>query len=631
MTSDAYWLPAIDDWSAAIGSIERMDGGEAAWTALIAAAGHRLDFLRTERLDRSLRRLFGTPPAELQTQPIRLAILGSSTTSHLGPSIRIAGLRRGLHFTIYEAEYGQYRQELADPASVLHVFAPTSVLLAFDSRHLLGNADQRWNTEEADAELMRVLADLEQTWDALQDAFACHVIQQTLLPIFLPLMGSNEQVVPGLPAAMLSKLNAALRPAAAAAGVHLLALDAKAAEHGLATWHDPALWHRAKQEVRPSVAPIYGDLVARLLAAAQGRSAKCLVLDLDNTIWGGVIGDQGVEGIVIGQGSAEGEAFASFQSYAAALARRGVILAVCSKNDEANALEAFDTHPDMVLKRADISAFVANWSDKASNLRAIAQTLNIGLDALVFADDNPFERNLIRQKLPMVAVPELPDDPALYARCISDAGYFEALGVTKDDRERTHQYAANCQRSALLAEATDLDGYLASLDMQLRWRRFDRIGLARITQLINKTNQFNLTTRRYTDDEVAAVMADDRAFGLQFRLTDRFGDNGMITVVIGRLSGETAEIETWLMSCRVLGRRVEEATLDIVMAEARRLGAARVVGRYLPTAKNGMVANHYPKLGFVPVATDDMSQGSRYEKLTTRPPAGCYPITVIEE
>jgi FkbH-like protein len=315
---------------------------------------------------------------------------------------------------------------------------------------------------------------------------------------------------------------------------------------------------------------------------------------------GGVIGDDGVEGIVLGQGSAAGEAFLAFQAYAKDLAKRGVILAVCSKNDEANAVSAFEQHPEMVLRRSDVACFIANWDDKATNIRTIAQQLDIGLDSLVFVDDNPFERNLVRTALPMVAVPELPDDPALYATCLADAGYFEGLGVTDEDRERTRHYQSNTARAHLKAQAMDQTSYLRQLEMKLVWRRFDKIGLQRIVQLINKTNQFNLTTRRYTEADVLAVMGDPAAFGLQFRLLDRFGDNGMIAVVIGRrVGGADIMLDIWLMSCRVLGRGVEEAILDVVIAETRHLEGRRLIGVYSPTAKNAMVRDHYPKLGFV--------------------------------
>ncbi len=372
-------------------------------------------------------------------------------------------------------------------------------------------------------------------------------------------------------------------------------------------WHNPALWLRAKQEISPAAAPLYGDLIGRLLAAAQGLSRKCLVLDLDNTLWGGVIGDDGLGGITLGQGSALGEAFAAFQRYARDLARRGVILAVCSKNDEANALEAFEKHPEMVLRRSDIASFVANWSDKAANLRAIARQLNIGLDALVFVDDNPAERAIVRRELPMVAVPELPADPTLFPACLADAGYFEALSVTEEDLARTAQYQTNLQRESLLAAtSSDMEGFLRSLDMEARWSRFDRVGQARIVQLVNKTNQFNLTTRRTSEEAIAALIADERALTLQIRLLDQFGDNGVVVIVVGLFESGTRDIriDTWLMSCRVLGRQVEAETLNLIAAEARRLGADRLIGTYRPTAKNAMVREHYLKLGFAPLGEE---------------------------
>jgi FkbH-like protein len=398
------------------------------------------------------------------------------------------------------------------------------------------------------------------------------------------------------------RFNEALRSRADAAGVALLSLDICAVTHGLAAWHDPALWHKAKQEVHPLAAPYYGDLVGRLLSAMQGRSAKALVFDLDNTLWGGVIGDDGLSGIVLGQGSALGEAYASFQHYVCDLGRRGIILAVCSKNDESNALEPFEKHPDMVLKRGDIGCFVANWADKATNLRAIAETLNIGLESLVFVDDNPAERAIVRRELPMVAVPELPEDPALYAATVADAGYFESVRLTQEDFKRTEQYQANARRGSLKAAATNLESYLRSLEMRAFWSRFDRFGQARIVQLINKTNQFNLTTRRVTDEEIAALIDDDQALTLQIRLIDTFGDNGVIAIVIGLFESGTKDIrlDIWVMSCRVLGRGVEEETLNLIANQAIALGAARLIGIYKPTAKNGMVADHYKRLGFQP-------------------------------
>ncbi len=599
-----YWLPSDPDWRDRVKAARRAEA--VAWPELVALAKQRLDFLATTMLDTLLQRGFPQPPPEGAGRPVRLAVLGSSTLSHLHAGIRVAALRRDLHVSTYENAFGQYRQELADPRSDLHAFAPDTILFALDPWHLTAGVREAATADAVDALLEAVTADLVASWRQARQAFGCRVLQQTVVPAFEPLLGGNEQRLPGSRADFVRRLNHALRGLADSEGVDLVAIDQRIAADGLEAWHDIGLWHRSKQEISPAAAPGYGELVGRILAAAQGRSAKCLVLDLDNTIWGGVIGDDGVAGLQLGQGSAIGEAFVAVQDYAKALSDRGVILAVVSKNDEANAFEAFDRHPEMVLKRDNIACFLANWSDKASNLRAVATSLNIGLDSLVFLDDNPFERNLVRQELPMVAVPEVTDEPALYPRTLAAAGYFESIGVTAEDSARGAQYQGNLARASERAAATDLPAYLRSLDMKLIWRRFDHDGLARIVQLANKTNQFNLTTRRYTDTEILAVLDDDRALGLQFRVVDRYGDNGIIALVIGRLGDDgVLDIETWLMSCRVLGREIEAATLNVLAAQAAAMGAHALSGEYLPTAKNGMVRDHYTRLGFASAPSGD--------------------------
>ena len=599
-----YWLPMEASWTDRLAALPS-DSATASWSALCALANTRLNSLQTMRLDRRRAALVPRAPEGLETKPVRLAVLASSTVDHLLPAVRVGGLRRGLWIDTFTPDYGQYAQALMTPGAGLHRFAPDAVLFALDARALVRGIQVGDSAAVVDARIDQRVTELSAQWARARENFGAQVIQQIPLPVFCSILGSNEHRLPGSPAWVLRRLSLALRTRADAEGVDVLGLDDRAARDGLAAWHDPALWFRAKQEVHPSAAPLYGDLVARMGAAAQGRSAKCLVLDLDNTLWGGVIGDDGLEGIRLGQGSAEGEAHVGFQQYVQGLARRGVILAVCSKNDEATALEPFERHPEMVLKRSDIACFVANWTDKATNLREIARRLNIGLDSLVFADDNPAERAFVRRELPMVAVPELPEDPTLYGACLSDGGYFEALRITDEDLARGAQYQENLKREALAASATDLDGYLRSLRMQAVWSRFDDVGQPRIVQLINKTNQFNLTTERVTDEQVAALIADDRALSLQIRLLDAFGDNGIIAIVHGGFEPDSARIalRAWLMSCRVLGRQMEDETLNLIVAEAMRLGATHLLGRYRPAAKNGMVREHYGRLGFTLLTT----------------------------
>jgi FkbH-like protein len=602
-----YWLPDDRRWTARLAEAESVPDLPRAWAALVALARTRADYVRTKRIDLALCRRFGTePPASLATSQTRLAILSSCTTSHLSPAIRVALLRRAISARVYEAPFGQYRQELLDLKSAIHHFGPTAILFSFDARHLIGLAGDL-NDERA---VTRVVDSISQCWTIAREQFRCGVIQQTVMPVFDQLYGNNEHRFTDSKSDAIRRLNDALRERSGREGIDLLPIDSIVARHGLEACYDPSFWHRAKQELSPAIAPVYGDHVGRILAARAGRSYKCVALDLDNTLWGGVIGDDGLEGVVIGQGSAEGEAYADFQRYIFELSKRGIIVAICSKNEERVAWSAFESHPEMILRENDISILVANWNDKAANLRRIASSLNIGLDSIVFVDDSPAERELVRSELLEVAVPDLPDDPALFSRCLADAGYFEALTLTEEDRSRTEQYRANRTRSTLAEGAADMPAFLKSLEMKLLWRKFDDVGFARITQLINKTNQFNLTTRRYSESEVAAIMADPNCLALQFRLLDKFGDNGIVAILIGRVAArDEIEIDTWLMSCRVFGRQVEYAAMNVLAEEARLRGARSLIGEYKPTAKNVLVENLYPTMGFV--ETQASSPGQR--------------------
>jgi FkbH-like protein len=563
---------------------------------LVACANSNIDFLQTGKLDRLAQRLKQAGSIEVPAGSlVRVALLGSSTLAHLLPGIRVAGLRHGVWLDTYEADYGQYLQELMDSGSGLYAFRPDFLCFAMDAQHLL---------EVSGADTSAAIDHVRNCWHLAKEGLHCTVIHQTALEVFADLMGSNEHRLADSPQTFVRRFNTLLEVASDEAFVHLLAIDKYAAVDGVRTWHDAALWHRSKQEVHPAVSHLYGEYLVRVVTARRGRSRKCLVLDLDNTLWGGVIGDDGLQGIVLGQGSPLGEAHIALQRYALRLKERGIILAVCSKNEEGNAREAFEQHPEMLLTRKDIACFVVNWEDKPANLRHIANTLNIGLDALVLVDDNPFERNLVRQELPEVAVPELPEDPAYYVECIAAAGYFESVALSAEDRERASQYLANADREQLRSSATNLQAYLKSLRMEMIWKPFDDLGMQRIVQLINKTNQFNLTTQRYGEGEVRSLMDDPRVLTWQIRLKDRFGDNGVVALMIAKLNAEgDLDIDTWLMSCRVLGRHVEEACLNLLVEGARGLSAKRIVGKYRATPKNGIVRDLYSRMGFTLLST----------------------------
>jgi FkbH-like protein len=513
----------------------------------------------------------------------------------------VAGLRHRLLIDVYACAYGQYRQDILDPTSSLYRFKPQLVLLSISGREALAGVPLSATAAAVDAKVEQVVDDLAFLWRKVHEGLNATVIQQTILDVSEPLFGSYDRMVPGSPARVIARINDALAEAAAKHGALVLDIARAAAREGIDAWFDRGRWLQGKLEIAPQAAVMYGELVARLIAAQRGLSKKCLVLDLDNTVWGGVIGDDGLEGIVLGEGSAVGEAHLALQRYAKQLNERGIILAVCSKNDLAIAESAFREHPEMVLKRADIAAFVANWDDKAENLKAIAGKLNIGIDSLVFVDDNPVERARIRESLPMVAVPELPDDVAYYVPRVADAGYFEAITFTADDRQRAEQYAANAERDALLGSSQSMEEFLRGLKMEVAFGPFTPVNLARVSQLINKTNQFNTTTRRYSAEEVANQAAAPDALTLQFRLLDRYGDNGIVSAMILRPDAkerDVLEIDNWVMSCRVFGRELEFEAMNIAVVAARHRGARGLRADYIPTRKNGVISELYPRLGF---------------------------------
>ena len=599
MFVDLAWLPKDPDWRESLLALDEVDVAEA-WTRLVNASRKRLDFVGTLAVARAARRRFeDSPPTP---DGVRIAFLSSCTVDHLLPSVQVGGMRRDLWVQPYATPFGQFKSDLRNPSSGLAKFKPGVVVFVRDAKHVVSRLSGG-GSDRAEQLLDELLNEWSEDWKLARSQFSCEVIQQAILPCSLPIFGNSEHRSPGSPLAFTRAVNLRLRAALDAFGGHVLALDDWCAHDGTPSWHEPTLWYHAKQEVSQRAAPAYGDQVARVVAALRGRSSKCLVLDLDNTLWGGVVGDDGPQGIVLGQGSALGEAYASFQAFVRSLTERGVILAVCSKNDAGIAMEAFSSHPEMILKTTDIACFVANWNDKATNIREIAARLNIGLDSIVFVDDNPFERNLIRRELPMVAVPELPDDPALFGEVIAEAGYFETAALTEEDLNRNQQYRSKFAFEAAKAEATDLAGYLDSLGMVGKWSAFREVDLPRIVQLTNKTNQFNLTTRRLSAEAIADLMRDPDALTLQMRLTDIYGDNGIIALLFARFNraDRTLLIENWLMSCRVLGRTVEQAMLNIIVDVARNAAISTVTGEYIPTAKNDLVRDHYSSLGFLPI------------------------------
>jgi FkbH-like protein len=491
-------------------------------------------------------------------------------------------------------------QDILDPNSDLNRASPDAVLVTFDYRALPLHVPAG-NREAAQAAIHAALSQFERMRAGIRRNSRATAIFATLAVPPEPLFGSFDRMVSGTLRSTILDINQGLTELVATHRDHCVLFDvaALAERVGTAEWFSPAQWNMAKLPFSDVYVPLYADHFVRLLAAVRGKSRRVLVLDLDNTVWGGVVGDDGVEGLAIGQGDPVGEAYLSVQRMALALRERGIVLTVSSKNDDAIARQPFRLHPEMLLRESHIAVFQANWKDKASNIHATAEALNLGLDSFVLLDDNPAERELVRRTLPAVAVPELPEDPALYERALQAAGYFEAVAYSTEDSARASYYEANARRVALQADVADIESYLRSLNMEIVFKPFDEVGRSRITQLINKSNQFNLTTKRYQEAEVAAAQNDSAVFTLQVRLLDTLGDNGMISVVICRPSSpDTWVIDTWLMSCRVLGRRVEEMVLREISVHAEKAGVRRLVGQYRPTERNALVREHYAKLGF---------------------------------
>jgi FkbH-like protein len=457
-------------------------------------------------------------------------------------------------------------------------------------------------------------ARFEAIWEKIYSQLGAVIIQNNFdLPRIRPL-GNLEAFEPSGRVNFLMRLNAEFATYARKHSRFLindiLYLSAQA---GLDAWHGHTYWYNFHMAVSPTGTVYLAQNVAAIVKSVYGRSKKCLVLDLDNTLWGGVVGDDGVQNLILGRDHPVGEAFLDFQQYVKGLLRRGVILAVCSKNDIENAKEGF-SHPDSILKLDDFGVFKANWKPKPTNIREIAAELNIGLDSIVFVDDNPAERALVAEQLPEVASPDVGSNVARFAEILESERYFEVHEVLQDDLNRSVYYNANAQRGAYQVSFSDYGEFLASLEMTAEIAPFSSVYLERITQLINKTNQFNLTTRRYTSADIEVVARDLSFVTLYGRLADRFGDNGLVSVLIGRVVNEAVELDSWLMSCRVLSREMELAMFDALVEQCQARGIRRIVGVYIPSKKNSMVAGHYQNLGFAMIEGDsEIPQVWHYE------------------
>ncbi|WP_432564576.1 HAD-IIIC family phosphatase [Kineococcus sp. SYSU DK003] len=546
-------------------------------------------------------RVWETVRAELPPAPrtARIAVLGSYTTTQFSQLLPLACARAGIDVEVYECGYGLYRTELLDPASGLHAFAPDVVVLAVDAAAV----DLPEHSDDPEAAVEAELARWTSLWDLATHRFGARVVQHGfVLPPDVPL-GHLSARTPGSRQAMLQRLLARLGEAAGAS-VAVVDCERLAGTVGKRNWTDPRYVHAAKQSVALGCVPLLARHTAAVLAAQLGRSRKCLVLDLDNTLWGGVLGEVGPHGIEIGHG-ARGEAFSAFQRYVLALKDKGVVLAVSSKNDEAHVREAFEQNPDMLLALDDFAVVKANWEDKPAAVRDIARTLGIGEDALVFVDDNPAEREAVRELVPDVDVVPLPPEPAAYVATLAAYPFFETDALTAEDTARTAQYRARAQAVAAQDSAGSLQEYLASLGMRAEVSALGPANTARVAQLLGKTNQFNLTTRRHSPADVEAMALDPAWTSVVVRLRDRFADHGIVAVALARRDGEVLDVDSWLMSCRVIGRTLEDEVFGLLVRAAEAAGCTALRGTYVPSAKNSQVAGLYERLGFTRTSADE--------------------------
>ena len=549
-------------------------------------------------VDRLVRQLRKTGDLSFRRRT-RIALLGSVTLEFWLPSLRAQCFAWGIDADFHVGPFGQYQQEILDSASATKVFAPDIVVLASDYRSL--GFPQESN--DPAGQVHSCVANLRALWQQVRDRIGAFVIQLNAeIPAEDP-YGRLSAALPGGFGRMLRSFNLALWDAEQQeSGVAILDVEQIAAKFGKLAfqkpaWNDPVLWHVAKQYPSPHATPLLTQHLTGLIRAALGLSAKCVAVDLDGTLWGGVIGEDGLGGIQIGGGPV-GEAHTAFQTYLKSLAARGIMLAVCSKNNREDALAPFRGLRSMVLKEEDFAVFLANWESKDQNLIEIARLTNIGLDAIVFVDDNPLARARVRQNVPEVEVVELPADPSGFVAALDEPLYFEALALTAEDRVRGQSIRTNQERAQLQTQAGSVDDYLASLEMHVELSPFNAEDLARIVQLIGKTNQFNLTTRRLNQSDVQKLWGGKENYTQSLRVADRFGDSGLTGVLIAVREADALRVHTWLMSCRVLGRRLEEAVLAALCRFAKNSGAVKIVGQYLPTAKNEVVAKLYSNLGF---------------------------------
>jgi FkbH-like protein len=530
--------------------------------------------------------------------PVRIAILGGSTASEVKIMLELFLLAQGFQPSIYESGYNRYTEDILFENRALWEFKPDVVYIHSTWINVSEFPDMMDTEERVEQCVHNEVRRFETLWNKIHADLGALIVQNNFdLPMLRPLGNLEAFEVSGRINYLMMLNNEFANYARKHSYFVINDIHYLSAQIGLDAWHARTYWYNFHMAISPTATVVLAQNVSAIVKSAYGKSKKCLVLDLDNTLWGGVVGDDGVQNLVLGRDHPVGEAFLDFQRYVKDLQCRGIILAICSKNDIENAKDGF-SHPDSVLKLDDFSAFKASWNSKSDSIREIAEELNVGLDSIVFVDDNPVERELVAAQLPDVATPDVGSDVARFAEILEAEHYFETYRLVQDDLNRTAYYQSNAKRSSYQSSFSDYREFLASLEMTSEIAPFCAVYIDRITQLINKTNQFNLTTKRYTNIEVEKIAHDHRYIALYGRLADKFGDYGLVSVLIGRIVKEALKIDLWIMSCRVFNREMELAMFDALIEACQNRKIRKIIGVYVSSKKNSIVADHYTKIGF---------------------------------
>jgi len=534
----------------------------------------------------------------------RIAVLGGSTTHDIIRILELFLLEQGIEPRFYESEYAMYWQDAMFENQELMDFAPDVIYIHTSNRNVTDYPELNDDNEAVLAKEESIYKHFEVMWDKLRQTYACPIIQNNFEMPFYRLLGNRDVVDVHGRIHFLNHLNEKFyNYADTHENFYINDINYLSSCYGLDKWADPFFWHMYKYALCLDAIPNLAFNVSNIIKSIYGKNKKALVLDLDNTLWGGIVGDDGVENLEIGQETSLGQVYSEFQNYIKAQKQLGVMLNVNSKNEEANALAGLQ-HPDGVLKPDDFIIIKANWDPKSKNLLDIATELNILPDSLVFVDDNPAEREIISQQVKGTAVPEI-GNPEEYIRVLDHSGFFEVTKLSEDDRNRNEMYKANVMRKQQEQSFGDYKEYLKSLQMKAVIAPFEAMYMARVAQLTNKSNQFNLTTKRFSQSEIEAIAQDSNYITLYGKLEDKFGDNGVVSVVIGEIEGNTLHIRLWLMSCRVLKRDMEFAMMDTLVEKCKEQGIDTIYGYYYPTAKNAMVKDFYSLQEFAKTQEDE--------------------------